>query len=420
MLKFLFRLLVLSMSISFIVFEAISEDNHIILNPKCVDMESFFVSYPLARTNQSELENFTRDFIKNNQPSIAGKNKYIIPIVIHIFGTDFAGYTVDDNKIRTAINKTNEDFQGLNDDFLSVNQLFLDVRGQIDIEFRIASVDPEGNPTTGILYYPEDSGLAKSDSTANAKISSIAWDNYSYMNLYLMLDLYSDGITYNSGYAFYPNKYMSDLNLARIVYNPRYIYGNTSKEFASVLTHEFGHWLNLIHTFEGGCSMPNDLIADTPPVDNAGMGCTALNCQQDNINGENYMDYNTTCYKMFTNGQIQRMEAALDSETRKSLWQDSNLIKTGTFDEPASILKIDNTGITAYPNPVSNDKLFLNFTGNNNLPKYIYVYDATGNRITSYISENAVCEIDFSGYPSGLYLINIFHNNQLTNIKIVK
>ena len=46
-----------------------------------------------------------------------------------------------------------------------------------------------------------------------------AWDNHKYMNVYIMNDLYGDGVTNNSGVSWYPDIEMTDENLARVVYN---------------------------------------------------------------------------------------------------------------------------------------------------------------------------------------------------------
>ncbi|MCH4828963.1 M43 family zinc metalloprotease [Flavobacterium columnare] len=73
---------------------------------------------------------------------------------------------------------------------------------------------------------------------------------------------------------------------------------------ASTLTHEFGHFLGLIHTFENGCK-GTDEVDDTPQENTivANTQCiSAFNCNKEKINSENYMGYNGAygCYKMFT------------------------------------------------------------------------------------------------------------------------
>jgi hypothetical protein len=82
--------------------------------------------------------------------------------------------------------------------------------------------------------------------------------------------------------------------------------------------HEVGHYLNLHHTFAGGCS-PGDLVDDTPPqLKYVGRNkeCPALfpdTCPDDSGRDplDNMMDYNPQdCRNVFTNGQIQRMRDA--------------------------------------------------------------------------------------------------------------
>jgi len=81
--------------------------------------------------------------------------------------------------------------------------------------------------------------------------------------------------------------------------------------------HETGHWLGLLHTFEGySCSGTGDYIADTPmesvstdgcPVSPAKNSCPSVNDGTDPVH--NYMDYSTdACYQQFTPLQVQRIQ----------------------------------------------------------------------------------------------------------------
>ena len=298
-------------------------------------MKQFYKNNPNALQEALKFEELTRTR-KNTTGRTGG---YVIPVVFHVFGTDFAGKTVTDNTIITALEKVNEDFYGLNDDYSTVSSLFQDIRATLNIEFKLAKIDPNGNPTTGINYYPERAGFGNGGGYDD-QIRQYAWDNYKYMNVYIMLDLYDDNSYTNSGVAWYPDTWMSDNDLARVVYNGRYLYGNTDKEFASVLTHEFGHWLNLAHTFDNECSAPGDNVDDTPPTTSNYGTCnvTSEKCSGAGIpNAENYMDY-SDCYKMFTQGQVARMVTALDHAARHPLWQESNLTATGVNDAATPFL----------------------------------------------------------------------------------
>lgn len=119
-----------------------------------------------------------------------------------------------------------------------------------------------------------------------------------------------------------------------------------------VLVHEVGHYLNLYHTFEGGCSglnaqgaqtdacdMNGDYVCDTDPCTTQNYNCsqpvpntcasnyTTGTTQMDMI--ENYMSYSDdNCMNTFTSGQTQRMWATLN-QMRQNLWQTSNLSATG-------------------------------------------------------------------------------------------
>jgi hypothetical protein len=84
------------------------------------------------------------------------------------------------------------------------------------------------------------------------------------------------------------------------------------------LVHEVGHWLGLLHTFQGGCSI-SDGVADTAPEQSPNYGGCSSPGSRDTCPGDgpdpvfNFMDYsNDECMYEFTVGQRLVMEAVWD------------------------------------------------------------------------------------------------------------
>lgn len=226
-----------------------------------------------------------------------------IPVVVQIFGSA-ANNAVTDNRVAEQIARLNDDFRRLNSDANNTPADFLADAVDSEIEFCLASTDPDGNATTGIVRY---TGVSSPTNT-------YLWSAGSYLNLFV----YSIGGG-TLGYTYTPST--SPNEAVHIGYQ---YFGSTGASapynMGRTATHEVGHWLNLEHIW-GDANCGNDLISDTPPQQTANSGCPShpynLGVCNGNTEGEmfmNYMDYtDDDCMNMFTLKQKERMHAAINA-----------------------------------------------------------------------------------------------------------
>jgi hypothetical protein len=85
-------------------------------------------------------------------------------------------------------------------------------------------------------------------------------------------------------------------------------------DLGKTATHEVGHWVNMHHTFNGGCNRWGDYVDDTPAQSIATFGCPIGqdSCSDPGVDPiHNYMDYSfDSCYNQFTQGQAARAQDA--------------------------------------------------------------------------------------------------------------
>ena len=271
----------------------------------------------------AELEAWTEGF------SEGARSTYTVPVVFHIIH-QYGSENISDEQVFDAMRVLNEDFNKQNPDWDDVVSQFLPLVANIDIEFKLAQKDPNGNCTKGITRTVSALTNVGDQSMKNL----IQWPRNKYLNVWVCA--YADGA---AGYTLTPGGAALYAAADGIVMLHNYVgsIGTSSVSRSRALTHEVGHWINLEHTW-GGSNAPgvasncntDDGVSDTPNTIGwtnctlSGTTCSSL----DNV--ENFMEY-SYCSKMFTNGQKTRMIAALNSSTaqRNQLITASNLTSTG-------------------------------------------------------------------------------------------
>ncbi len=265
-------------------------------------LEMLLEQDPQMSINMEAIEDHTRNFIENGTSSRA---VVTIPVVVHVvYRTN--SENISDAQVLSQIDVLNEDFRRTNGDANNKWSQAADT----EIEFCMATVDPNGNATDGInrVQTGKRSFRTNDDVKKSSKGGVDAWDTSEYMNIWVCN--LANGIL---GYAQFPGGSAATDGIV-VLYNAFGRVGtlNSTYNLGRTTTHEVGHYLNLRHIWgDGGCSV-DDFVSDTPASDGANYNCTYTeSCGTEDMI-ENYMDYtNDACMNLFTNGQSSRMNATL-------------------------------------------------------------------------------------------------------------
>ncbi|MEM7756105.1 MAG: zinc metalloprotease [Planctomycetota bacterium] len=234
------------------------------------------------------------------EPSV---ERYRIPVVVHVIQRTNGTGALSDALVESQIDILNEDFQAL----MGTNGA---PGTDMNIEFYLATEDPDGNPTDGILNWTNNTWFNDGGSYWN----SIAWDTNRYVNIYT--NSASGALGYVSGFPQQGGFVGSNADRVVVLYST---FGRNAPfspfNLGRTGTHELGHYFGLFHTFQGGCGSSScyttgDLVCDTNAESSPFFGCSSgrSTCgSPDPI--DNYMDYSDDiCMNKFTPEQVNRME----------------------------------------------------------------------------------------------------------------
>ncbi len=261
---------------------------------------------PKMAQRMALIEKQTETYVRQVQANPAQRSQLVvtIPVVFHIL-YNTAAENISEAQVMSQLDILNEDFRRLNADQDNVWSQAADTQ----IEFCLASQDPNGNPTDGILRVPTNlTSFGTNDAMKfTSQGGSDAWPASDYMNFWVC-DLGSSLL----GYAQFPGGPASTDGIV-CNYTATGSTGTASAPFdlGRTATHEVGHYLNLRHIWgDGGCGA-SDFVDDTPDSDGPNYGCAlgSAACGTTDM-VQNYMDYSDdACMNLFTQGQSDRMNA---------------------------------------------------------------------------------------------------------------
>lgn len=382
------------------------------------------------------IEKKKSDFIKliRDTDSEAKKNssvKYRIPVVVHVIH-EFGPEYLSDEQIKSQIDILNEDYQkkaGTKGDGPG---------GNPQIEFFLAKMDPEGNCSSGITRTISSYTVQE---TADGSIKKLVnWDTNRYLNIWLVRSIGDKILGYSSlgrtgGNPDDDGVVIRARNFGRV--------GNVTPPYnlGATATHEIGHWLSLMHPFDGGCctagehcEVCGDRVCDTPSEDIPTYNCPTeiLNSCTEDVDDKpnlksNYMGYyDDRCMNLFTPGQIARIWACLEVE-RRDIWSEDNIRRAGYYGCASEIGWNNNPAvnfkISIYPNPVP-ETLNIYFESNLIPEKVedILIFDEMGRsvNIKSFKKDYNAISLDVSEFASGIYLIVLKSQGRMLSHKWIK
>ncbi len=279
--------------------------------------------------------NFAGDSLKYNRfqsvlkfnmahAGIENRTLKYFPVVIHIVAKEDDS-PVSEAQVLHQLDVLNADFaaHGANIDKLLPEFVPLIVDGEI--RFCLATVDPEGNPTSGITYTTTDIDNIAYQSGPEGRIvihydqlgGKTGWDPTQYINIWV--GEYGDIL----GSASFPGAAPFNEEIGVVINRKHFgsIGGAGNSGFfggGHTLTHEMGHFFGLRHIWGNGFASDcedSDDIQDTPNAEGPYFGCPSgdqFSCGTSDMY-QNFMDLtDDRCLAAFTKGQVTFMHSAIE------------------------------------------------------------------------------------------------------------
>jgi pregnancy-associated plasma protein-A len=288
---------------------------HMVVHELLAETQPAYRGYRLA------VEAESRRTIASGRAMEVAKKLTTLTVVVHVVHRT-PQEDISDAQVKSQIDALNRDYMLKNTDKSKVPAPFKSLVGNPNVQFKLATKDPQGKPTNGITRTATTVPEFGADNGVKHKRSGgkDPWDTSRYLNLWVCS--LGGGLL---GYAQFPGGPARTDGV--VILNTGFgTQGTATKPFdkGRTATHEVGHFLNLRHIWgdRNDCS-GNDFVADTPPAQESNAGKPKyphITCHN-GPNGDmfmNYMDYvDDAAMVMFSVGQVARMNAALAGPRKK-------------------------------------------------------------------------------------------------------
>ena len=196
----------------------------------------------------------------------------VIPTVVHVVWNT-TPQNITDAQIHSQIDVLNRDFRKTNATWSTCRRVFRPLSADARIEFVLATTDPAGNPTNGIIRTQTTTDVLQPTTTTSRRAASAA------PTPGLPTRTSTSGCARSRGgllgYAQFPGGPAATDGVV-IRTPPSATTGTAAAPFdlGRTATHEIGHWLNLRHIWgdDGNGCNGDDFVADTPNAPGPNIG----------------------------------------------------------------------------------------------------------------------------------------------------
>jgi hypothetical protein len=348
-----------------------------------------------------------------------------IPVVVHIL-YNRTDENISDEQVKTQIDALNRDYRRKNSDTVNTPARFKSIAADVQIEFVLATADPDGRPTSGIIRKKcnRDSWETDDKIKYSKNGGDDAWDSHSYLNIWV------GKINKVLGYSTFPG---TDAAVDGVVITYT-AFGtiNTPSPYqlGRTTVHEVGHWLNLKHIW-GDEHCGDDFVDDTPKQGYYTTGCPGGEFRSSCDNGSlgdmymNYMDFtNDDCMNIFTLGQKSRMRSLFNAGgARAGILSSKGLNQPWNFTAPVvEVVKpVENTKVVIkiFPNPAITE-LSINFADQSWTGKKLMISGINGKVENAVMITSTTQKINIAALRPGIYFIEGFNGDQRFREKFIK